>query len=468
MLGTIRRHQKWLWFIIAGLTIISFVIFGPSSANRMSGFGRGGGSLGLLNGKPITQEQYQGAYNEVRLAYFLNSGQWPDKDTSARQMGFNAPRETYIRLFFIEKEKEAGIQVDTATIGRIAANIVRMARITSYDEFVGKILAPEGLSGSDFEAFIRHELGREQLARLTGMSGKLVPPQEAEMLYRREHQDLQAEVAFFPASNYLARVTIIPGALEQYYSNHLATYIIPERRQVSYVKFDATNYQAEALQKLTNLDQIVEANMEKQGTNLYREAKTPEEAKARLREDIIREAELRLAHKPASEFAMELEKAQPPNVEGFAKVAGQKNLAVHVTPPFDEENGPAGMEFPPFFTRSTFKLIQEEPFTGAMKGEDAYYVLALKGTNKVEVPSFQSIHDKVVEDYRREQALELARIDGAGFASTVTNAMAAGKTFEAVCADAKVTPVKLPPFSLSTREMPEVENEISFSLLKQY
>jgi hypothetical protein len=103
-----------------------------------------------------------------------------------------------------------------------------------------------------------------------------------------------------------------------------------------------------------------------------------------------------------------------------------------------------------------------------MKGEDAYYVLALKGTNQVEVPSFQSIRDKVVEDYRREQALELARIDGAGFASTVTNAMSAGKTFEAICADAKVKPVKLPPFSLSTREMPEVENEISFSLLKQF
>ncbi|HEX4646272.1 MAG TPA: hypothetical protein VH598_11770, partial [Verrucomicrobiae bacterium] len=221
-------------------------------------------------------------------------------------------------------------------------------------------------------------------------------------------------------------------------------------------------------QKLTNLDAMVGAEMQKMGTNLYREAKTPEEAKARLREDIIREAELTLAHKPASEFAMDLEKAQPPNAEGFAKIAAQKGLTVRVTPPFDEDNGPAGMEVPQIFTRSAFKLNQEEPFTGAIKGEDAFYVVALKGTNKVEVPSFQSIHDKVVEDYRRDQALELARIDGAGFASTVTNAMVAGKTFETICADAKVKPVKLPPFSLSTREMPEVENEISFSLLKQY
>src|SRR5260370_22266781 len=116
MLGTIRRQQKWLWFIIAGLTIISFVIFGPSSVNRMSGFGRGGGSIGLLNGRPITQEQYENAYNEARLAYFLNAGQWPDKDTSARQMGFNAQRETYLRLFFISKDKDARIQRGTAPV----------------------------------------------------------------------------------------------------------------------------------------------------------------------------------------------------------------------------------------------------------------------------------------------------------------------------------------------------------------
>ncbi|HEX4644041.1 MAG TPA: SurA N-terminal domain-containing protein, partial [Verrucomicrobiae bacterium] len=296
MLGTIRRHQKWLWFIIAGLTIISFVIFGPSSANRLN-LGRGSGTFGTLNGKTITSDEFDAAQREVFIGYFLNSGQWPDKDTSAKQMGFNAQRETYLRLFFIAKEKEAGIQVDTATVAHMIANILRGG---SFDAFVEKYLRPEGLNGGDFEVFLRHELGKEELARVTGLSGRMVTPQEAEMLYRREHQDLQAEVVFFSASNYLAKVTITPGSLEQFYSNHLATYIIPERRQVAYVKFDATNYQAEAQQKLTNLDAMVGAEMQKMGTNLYREAKTPEEAKARLREDIIRQAELSLAHKPAS------------------------------------------------------------------------------------------------------------------------------------------------------------------------
>ena len=44
MIGTIRKHSKWLWWIIAGLTIISFVVFmGSGPAGRNGGVRSSGG-----------------------------------------------------------------------------------------------------------------------------------------------------------------------------------------------------------------------------------------------------------------------------------------------------------------------------------------------------------------------------------------------------------------------------------------
>ena len=61
----------------------------------------------------------------------------------------------------------------------------------------------------------------------------------------------------------------------------------------------------------------------------------------------------------------------------------------------------------------------------------------------------------------------LARKAGAAFSQTVTNGMTQGKTFSAICADAKVKPVELPPFSLSTRELPAIEDHVPINQLKE-
>jgi hypothetical protein len=42
MIGTIRKHSAWLWWLVAGLTIISFIWWGASPATRGGG-GRGAG-----------------------------------------------------------------------------------------------------------------------------------------------------------------------------------------------------------------------------------------------------------------------------------------------------------------------------------------------------------------------------------------------------------------------------------------
>jgi hypothetical protein len=91
---------------------------------------------------------------------------------------------------------------------------------------------------------------------------------------------------------------------------------------------------------------------------------------------------------------------------------------------------------------------------------DGVYVISFKNRLPREIPTFEKIHDQVVADYKNNQAVTLARKAGMDFQSALTNGLAQGKSFDTVAAEAKVKPVTLPPFSISTRSLPEVEDHL--------
>src|SRR5262245_254844 len=122
MFATLRRHQKWLWYVISILTIISFVwFFSPRSSRNV---GRGGWRendvVGSIYGHAIHRGAYLQATREARLRYFLSYRQWPDEDEMARQLGI-IERETRNRLMLIEKLKQLDVQPSvTAAVQWIA------------------------------------------------------------------------------------------------------------------------------------------------------------------------------------------------------------------------------------------------------------------------------------------------------------------------------------------------------------
>src|SRR2546425_10903497 len=115
MLGQIRRHQKWLMIVIAGLTIISFVYFlDPTTGRRGGGrsiFSRGAREHGSVNGRPISQEEFSQMKREVRLRFLVSYGHWPEEDEAGRQM-FDADRQALEWIFLAEKGNELKLQAN--------------------------------------------------------------------------------------------------------------------------------------------------------------------------------------------------------------------------------------------------------------------------------------------------------------------------------------------------------------------
>ena len=76
-------------------------------------------------------------------------------------------------------------------------------------------------------------------------------------------------------------------------------------------------------------------------------------------------------------------------------------------------------------------------------------------------PPLDQIRDRVTQDYRMVQATMLAQRAGSNSAPVLAVQSAAGHNFASACIAAGLHPESLPPFSLSTQELPELAGRAS-------
>lgn len=475
MFGTIRKHQTWLWAVIITLTIISFLYFFSPYERNSGGRSAAADNFGVIGGKTISRMEFVDAYREEQIRYRISNGTWPGRDSMNRQRD-DLDQAARRRVFLKMKMKEAKIEVSPAAAAQwIAASPLfrdpqtRTFRSEAYDSFTKQMLPEGGLREADFIRFVQHEVGIQRLTALHGISGSLVTPAEVESMYRDEHEEFVTSVVRFDVTEYLSKVNVASSNLSQFYSNRLSVYRLPDRLQVNYVKFSTTNFFAEADQKMnaeTNLNAQLDMIYERRGTNFFVDDKnvpmTPAAAKAKIREEMRKEYAAMNARKKAAEFAEEVDSTKPVSVDNLKTVAAKHKLTVAVSQPFSEFDPPADLKVFDNFARRAFAMTDDEPYAGPLQTDDGFLVIAPHKKIPSEIPPMESILQRVMDDYRTQQAIELARETGAKFAKTAKAELAKNKKFTDICAAEKVKPVTAPAFSLSTRTLGD--NSLGVSL----
>lgn len=486
MIHTIRKHSKWLLYIIAGLTIVSFVVFMGAGPAGRSGRGSTGFNTNIIGGsiygQTVTPQLYDEMSKDIRLQFLFNYGEWPEQIAEVTQD--DLLRQTYIRMMLVEKAHQIGIHVSDAQAAQMAANLLRSPKLlralnvnassVPLLSFVNQVLAPKGMDENDLETFARNELTIEQLQQLYGLSGQLITPQEAAAEYVRQNQEFSSQIIFFSASNYLDQITLNPADVGLFYTNYMANYRLPDRVQVSYVLFSVTNYLAEALKQIggSNVDRQVEGYFEKYQMRATPDAKTPEEAKADFRKIILSQQALQNAITNANVFArtvfnVSASANKPASPNDLSAIARQDGLNVETPAPFASDYGPSEFVAPAAFTQTAFSLTPDSPISEPLPTQQGVYVIALDQALPSEIPPLDQIHARVAEDLKFREATLLAQRNGTNFVRRLTLQMATGKSFAAAGVAEGLEPQVLPSFSLATQEMPELGGHATVNQLKE-
>lgn len=478
MFANIRRHQKWLWILISGAVIVSFVWYFNPNVQYGGGGGRGG-AVGTMDGRAVSQREYEQAYYEAGLRHFFSYGSWPGRDEFSRQMNIDINRDARTRLILKEKIKQYNIHVTPAETAKWIAEVFRDKDSNSFDpenvkRFVQN-MAQYGVKKDDFERYVQNEVAIMHLANVAGATAKLVTPQEAEEKFREENRKVAADLVQFQSSNFVAQVQLDPAAIATYYTNMQAMYRLPDRRQVAFVEFAATNYfpQADAkIATITNLQVRIDEEYVKRGPNYYMDtngqAMPPEKAKTQIRETLRKETALIEARRAAAEFAQELfDLPGDKQIANLENLAAAKGLKVQTTEPFSQREGPREIEVPQTFTDIAFQLSPGDPFASEpILGSDGVYVFGLKKIIPSEQPPFETVQARVTEQYKTSQAQRLAQEAGRAFQAAVTNAIAQGKSFKEAAEANGQQVTTMSPFSQTTRSIPELDFRADFASIK--
>lgn len=481
MIETIRKHSKWLLYIIAAATIGSMVFYmGTGSVHNGNGYGGVNTNVvgGEIYGKPVTQDMYDKMEKQFALSIFFQYGEFPDQNP---QITPEVKQQlVYIRMMEAEKASQLGAHVTMDQIEQAVANYYLRSpalqrafgvrnQAVPLNNFVNEVLAPRGMTEDDFVEFVRDDLAIQQVQSFYGMEGQLITPQEATNEYIRENQEYSAQIVFFSASNFLSRVSVSPRDVGEFYTNYMANYRLPKRVQVSYVAFSLSNFLGKAESQLgsSNLDMEVQNTITKYGADAAPDATNEDQARAEIRNAFIRRQALQDAGTQADNFAQSVFNIQPASAQNLETVARQKGLTVEHPEPFSADYGPSEFNAPTAFTRTAFELSPESPLSEPIAGPDSIYVIGYQATFPSEIPSLDEIHDRVADDLRMRLAAITAERAGTNFAHQVPMQMASGKSFSAVGFADGLEPVVLPPFSLRTQDIPELEGRATANQLME-
>lgn len=478
MFGTVRKHQSWLWAIIIVIIIVSFVFFFSPNAN-LDMIGAETNNFGTIQGKPISREEMTKAYTDVRILYRLRFQQWPGNDDFAR-----LEPEIYNRLLLSKKIEQLNIDVSPEATVTWIKNLFQRggAPGTSvsdqYQQFVNTQLIPNGVTAADFERFARNQVGEEHLRSVFGMSGSMIPRTEAETLYKRENESMQADAVFFSATNFLNQVKVDDEALTRYFNLNKPNYRIPDRIQVAYVHFNPSNFVSAAQQQFasdTNVNLVLErAYFERGGTNSFKDKDgnplNLEQAKPQLKEEYLKRLALVEARKRAAEFINAVDEYQQKNPtaqDALAKVATAQNLKVQESPLIDQGTDLSKLNLPFAFRNAAFALTEENRFsTSPVLSEQGVFALSLVKKVPGVIPELAQVKEKVTQDFKQSEAVKLARNAGEAFQKALTAGLAEKKSIESILIAHKAKSVALPPFTMTTQSMPELAGRLELDRLQ--
>ena len=409
MFDFVRKHTKWMMFLMFLLIIPAFVLVGVDGFRQI---GATGDAVAKVGRNSITQSEWDFAHkNEVdRMRQSV-----PNLD--AKMLDSAAARYGSLERLVREKVLTEAVQdmrMNTSDV-RLARELQRNQSIAALRKPDGtidvegyrKLLASQGESPEGFEARIRRELSLQQVEN--GLLGTAFSPKAlAKVALNAFFERREVQVARFNPVDYASKVIVSDADIEAFYNTNAALFQAPESANIEYLVLDLESVKKTISVNEPDLKAYYEQNVSRLSGKEERRAShvlitAPKTAT---------QAQRKMARDRADALLAELRKAP----ESFAEVARNNSQ--------DPGSAPSGGDLD-FFGRGAMVKPFEDVAFGLKKGEISAVVETDFGFHIIKLTDVKVPKQKTFDELRvsmeSDLKTQLAQRKFAEVAETFTN-----------------------------------------------
>ena len=418
MVHVLRKYQQPLMIVITIVIIIAFgVFFTPGNRSARDIPSRGY----RIYGHNYTQEDLDKRSRGFGVAMYVGLNDLLKGLCGNAASDQEAVSNFVFNGFILDHEVERlGITVEDGEIVQAIEKLPRFQTDGAFDpkkyqtfrETVLGPTSPNGFNVDRFERLVRDQLYVQKLQTLLGSTAE-VPPSEFRNQYVQRNQKIHLSVIRLALADFKAAIQPTEEEITKIFADREKTYIAPEKRVVSYVKFDLS-----AAEKALKGKDLMEA-----------------------RQNLVKAVE---------DFGQDILKENA-SLAQVAKDEKYKNYGIEVktTPEFSMEALPADLTaLGQAGTAAAFKLTEKESTSDALSVDTAYYILHLEKVTPSRQLTLEEARPQVVEQIKTERANEALTSTGNQVRTKIAEAVKAGKTFADAAKDAGQKLEVLPVFSI--------------------
>lgn len=459
-------QSKMVWYIVLGVIVIAFVGFFTPTMGGKSSQSSKAQPAGELFGKEVSEAEYRHAFQNTYLWYILSSGRMPEMTSEFNEA---LRQQAWQQLAMLRKaEEEKIIVADDEVIQQIQRMPIFLNQSGVFDRNAYRgILNNLGVSPQQIEGLMREQIAMYKLT-VRPVQAALVSPTELTKAYHLYTDRLVLEYALLSRETVAKDVSVTREEAQVYFAENKEEFRIPPRVLVSYIEFPVSNFveQVELPDgaELEYYNNNIEAYQIETTNELeLAEYKPFEEVEAEISERLKMAVARRLATEEAAAVVADIAPKSPNEKPDFRGVVADAGLTVKTLPAFGPADELDGIDPTAPFKQAAFGLRDDSysSFSDAVTGKDSVYVLSLNKRNESFLPDFDAVEEAATASARIQAVSEALAERALEIQSAVSEAMAAGSSFDDAIEPFGLSVEKTEEFDLST----ELDNQYADDLI---
>ena len=393
-IGDILKSQRWLAFLILGLLILVFALWGTYGVVDLT-FGTPKYAL-KVNGEEVPAAKVQQAWQERQAQYQQQFK--ADIPTAMRTQLQNQVLDQFAReTLMLQRATERGFRVGDDAVASAYKSETAFQVAGRFDNEAAKgMLAQIGLTPATYERRLRDSLRISQLEQSLRI-GDFLTPSELQRAFALENEQREVRYAVLPLAPYVAAVKVSDAQAKAWYDAHPDDYLSKESVRLQYAELRLDTVAAGVGVNPADLGAWYQQN----------QSRYVEPEKRRARHILITID----GSKDAAADAAALAKAQ--SVLKEARSGGDFSaLAKKYSqdPGSARQGGDLGWAlrgaYVPAFADKLFGMKSGE-ISEPVKTQFGYHVIRLDEVQPLHAKTLADAHAQIEGDYRREKAADV-------------------------------------------------------------